>query len=1013
MRTEKDSKLKPRKKTIRRLLKVGLGLLFLLIVLLLLLAPTLISSDKGRRIILAKINASLAGETDFADLSMGWLDGIKVADFRFSDEAGRLSVQAGQIATKPHYASVLTGNLSFGATTIDRPRVAINLRDTSGAKVATSEQEPPAGPAVQPVALPIKTIELALNDGNLKVTDPKSGTVELSHINSRLNLRPPGQQTDFDLRMAVAQAGTPSAIQLAGRVTPTQKEGWSFKGTNGDLTVEVNDLDVESLGPLLALAGVDIQAKGRVAGQLLSEIKEGRIENLNAELKAKNLDVTGAVLKGDRLQTADLEIRAALSQGTESINIENLHLKSDWASASADGTVPMTFKSFGDLLDAGSSYDLKGQFNCDLARLASQMPRTLGLKEGMQVTSGQLRGNVATSTAAGRRQIQASATLSRLEGVLEGKKIALSDAIKAEALVSSGKAGMNFDRIDVTAPFAEINCAGSIESLTYNAETDLTKLQSELGQFIDIGPYKLAGQFAGKGQVSIKDDKITTTGSSTLSNLRVDAQDGNSVSEPKAQIDTAVDIDRKNSVVSIRSATAGMSFGRFGVKDGVLSLNKESPQASHLAISASGVDLAKLKPFAVIFASFPQEVQLAGIADSQILVNAEKNIYKITTDSARIRGFALTYPGQKPFEPNDVTLTLDAEIVPGQKAINVKKLELDSPQIKIRKGQFSRRSTGERIRLEGLAECEYDWGAVTTMVAPYLPEGLALQGKRTDAINFLSEYPITQPEQLLSNLTAGAQVGFEQAGYMGLDFGPTDVNIQIDNGLLKVAPFQTTVNEGQFSFAAQGDFKRKPALFTTPGPMQLVKDIKVNDKTTAQLLKYVNPIFANAVNVSGIANFNCEQLAIPISAEAKNDAVVIGTISISQLRLQASDLLGQILTAGGPGGRAADMTMHPTRFVLKDGFLRYDNMQIDVGDNPVNFKGVIGLDRSLDMTVTLPYTSEGRTVRVGRQSAGRRITLPLKGTVDAPQLDTGKLLEEQLKDQIEEELRRGLEEIFR
>ncbi|MHC4677869.1 MAG: hypothetical protein ACYTEK_04150, partial [Planctomycetota bacterium] len=150
-----------------------------------------------------------------------------------------------------------------------------------------------------------------------------------------------------------------------------------------------------------------------------------------------------------------------------------------------------------------------------------------------------------------------------------------------------------------------------------------------------------------------------------------------------------------------------------------------------------------------------------------------------------------------------------------------------------------------------------------------------------------------------------------------------------------------------------------------------------------------------------------------ISAEAKNDAVVIGTISISQLRLQASDLLGQILTAGGPGGRAADMTMRPTRFMLKDGFLRYDNMQIDVGDNPVNFKGVIGLDKSLDMTVTLPYTSEGRTVRVGGQRAGRRITLPLKGTVDAPELDMGRLLEEQLKGQIEEQLRRGLEEIFR
>ena len=84
---------------------------------------------------------------------------------------------------------------------------------------------------------------------------------------------------------------------------------------------------------------------------------------------------------------------------------------------------------------------------------------------------------------------------------------------------------------------------------------------------------------------------------------------------------------------------------------------------------------------------------------------------------------------------------------------------------------------------------------------------------------------------------------------------------------------------------------------------------------------------------------------------------------------------------------------------------------MDVGNNPVNFKGVIGLDKSLDMTVTLPYTSQGRTVRVGSQSA-KRITLSIKGTVDNPKLDTGKLLEDQLMQQGEELLRKGLEDLF-
>ena len=38
--------------------------------------------------------------------------------------------------------------------------------------------------------------------------------------------------------------------------------------------------------------------------------------------------------------------------------------------------------------------------------------------------------------------------------------------------------------------------------------------------------------------------------------------------------------------------------------------------------------------------------------------------------------------------------------------------------------------------------------------------------------------------------------------------------------------------------------------------------------------------------------------------------------------------------------------------------------------------------------------------------------LTLKGTTDDPQLDTGKLIEDQLKQQLEEQLKKGLESIF-
>ncbi len=1005
MRAEKRPNIKPQKKTGTTILKRILFVFIVLVLIVIFLVPAVISSDKSRRLILTKINDSIAGHTHFSDLSVGWLKGVKVADFSFDDDAGKISVRAGQIETTPRYTSFLSGDFSFGQTVIDQPNVEINLQEQ---KQITSDPTAPKSKRIPKETAGIALVtDIVVKNGNFRITDRNARTVEATKINSKISLRPPGHQSRFNLNMNVGDDNL-STIRADGQITPGKsKTGWSLKGTTGEVTVEVNDLDLESLAPFLALGGVDIQTEGLVSGDARGEIQDGQLGGLAGTINAKDLDISGPLLKGDRVQTSELDVDVKLSRKGETIDIENLRVKSDWATASASGTIPTAFGSFTDFLEADSSYDLEGDFQCDVAAVLSQMPKTLGLKEGIQVTSGQLTGSVQTSTSDGHRQIRTQATLAGLAGTMEGKEIALSDAIRAESHISSDTSGVSYDKLTVSAPSAQVNCSGKSESLRYNAEADLTKLQSELGQFIDIGPYELAGEFQSKGRIAITKDKIATSGASVIKNLSMKSQDGPSVTEPMAEIHSAVEIDTKNGIVSIRSVTADASFGQIGIENGVVPLNSDSGKPMDLDIAANQVDLEKVRPFAILFSSFPEEMQLAGMADAKLSVTSEKRIYRIATDSTKIKGLRVTYPDKKPFEPNDVTLAFNMEVNPEEKAINIKTLQLDNPQIKIRKGELSHVSKGEKTRLAGRAECEYDWATVSTVVTPYMPEGLSLQGKRTDAFNFMSEFPTGQTDQIMPNLRASGTLGFERADYMGLNFGSTETNMQIDNGVLTIAPFTTTVNEGQLNFGGQTDFNQKPPLLKTTEPMQIARGIKINDETARKLLKYINPIFNDATNTSGIANLHCEQLAIPMSDEAQNKAVVIGTISIDRLRLKASEVLGQILTIGD---KSADMKIHPTRFTLQNGFLHYDDMQWDVGDNPVNSSGTTGLDGSLNLKVTLPYTFVGTTVRIGRETSGKRVTIWVTGTIDNPQIDAGRFIEEQLKDP---EVLKDIFEIFK
>jgi hypothetical protein len=1008
VKTKKKSKSGSRKKTSTRILKLLLLLIVVLIVLVFLLVPVFMSSEKGRRLILAKINDSIAGQIDFADLSMGWLKGVRVADFSFNDNVGQISAQVKQITTKPHYGSIVMGNLSFGETTIDQPKVSVNL------KAQPAAEREPVGKA-EPVPVEAGYIALAMdvviNDGNFKVTDSKARTVELSQINSRLNLREAGRQTDFDINLAVVgQKVEPSPIHAAGQIKlGKDKKGWTLKGTSGDLTIEVNDLDLESLGPILELAKIDVQAKGMLSADVNAVIKDGNFEDLNGSIKAKNLDITGPELKGDQLKTSQLNVIVKLKSEQQLMNIGEFQFDSDWLVAQAGGVVPTTFRSWSDFLTSESDYSLDADFELNVAAIFSQMPNTFGIKEATKVTSGKLSGNIR----ANRGRLNGQANLTGLAGIVEDKKLALSEPVTAKVQISADNKTISFDELDVSAAFAKINASGPLEQLKYNGRADLEKLLSEFGQFVDLGPYKIAGEISEQGTLSLGKDKVTGVGSAQVKNLSITSTDGVTAQEPKADMKFAFAMDRQSNVLTFDSFQANAGLGQVNIEQAILPIGKKPQVPMQLDISAKNIDLGKVKPFAVLFASLPQETQLAGIAESKIAVSSDKNIYKITTDSTKIKAFKLTSPGKKPFEPNEVTLTFEAEINPEQKTVNIKELQLESPQIKIHKSEFNLFDEADKTKLKGQAECEYDWSAVSALAAPYLPEGLTLQGKRKDAVSFVSEYPSGQTDKLLSNLTASAKLGFEQADYMGLNFGPTDVDINIQKGLLKIAPFVTTVNEGQFNFAGQTDFRQKPAQFKIAEPMQLMKNININDQTTQKLLRYLNPIFADAVNVSGIANFSCEQLTIPFSAAAKKQTEVVGTISMDKVRLQASDLLGQILTASGTSARGADITIRPTKFILRDGFLRYDDMQMDVGDNPVNFKGVIGLDKSLNMTVTLPYTTRGRTARISQETSGQRIQVPLKGTVDKPELDLGKFLEGQLRQQLEDQLRKGLEELFK
>ncbi len=967
----------------RWMLAGALGLLILVV----LLAPAAISSRGFARWLGARIGTATGGKVNIGDLSIGWLKGVQVADFSFRGQDGWAQVDIGRITTRPQLAGLLGGSLALNGTVIDQPRIAIDLRHRP---TSTTEESPSID-----VAGLAGLNNVVVHDGRIELTDTGGKTVRLASVDSAVTLKPAGQTSRFAVTSVVAQADAPGRIQASGQITPGKQQGWSLKGTSGDLTVEVNDLDLGEIAPFLRMAGIQVQTQGVVSADLAGTIQDGRIENLTATVVGRNLGIAGEALKGDKLHTSQLDVQAGLSQTGDNIRVDRLNVRTDWASLSATGQLPTTVQSMTELLRSGASY-LKGQFDIDLAKVLSQMPNTIGVQEGLEIQGGRATGTINTTTEGGRATIVAETQVAGLTGKVNDKQVSLSKPVQATLRLSTDDKGSSrLEGLNVSAPFGQATASGDFKQIQYNAQIDLASLQKELGPFVDLGRYAVAGEIAGTGKVSVEEGFIAAAGSLSGKQLVLTTPDGNSVSEQTASVDFALGLNQKDQIVTIDALSAKAGFGEITVAKASFPLTQDAKTPLNVAVCARDIRLAALKPYAVMFASFPKDLGIDGTAQSQLALTEQNNVYHIATDATEIRNVTLISPGNEIFKQEQLTAQFDVYLDAARKTIDRASWLVKSPQVTM-KGQLAQTTQAGSTRVQGTIDGDVDWTGLNQAASAFMPETLEIKGHRQVAINFASTYPADDPNGFLKNLDSTASLGFDRAAYKGLNFGSTQIDVQVAKGSMQIKPFTTTVNEGKVNFAAQADLRQTPILLKTSGPLQVAQGVRITPEMTESFLKYVNPIFADAVGASGVVNLDTQSLTIPLTGTDSRSMQLDGTIGIQQLRLQAS-LLNKILSVIKESVRDQVVTIQPTKLTLRNGTLRYENMQIDVGDNPVNFSGAIGLDERLDMTVLLPYTFEGRTVRVGdKGQESKRISVPLTGTLSAPQLNIQRLLETQI-----------------
>lgn len=753
----------------------------------------------------------------------------------------------------------------------------------------------------------------------------------------------------------------------------------------------MNNLSLSQLESILAIVGVEVTAKGTVSAHFNGELKNGVVENVGLNAQGSSIEITVPQLKGDTVKTGALNVAVEISQQGNIVNVRKMNVAADWLKVNASGTAPVSLASVSEFMKPDSKNELKASLECDLPAVAAMFPKTLGLNSQTKLTGGKLVGSVQTVNETGVKMLAGQVSIEGLSGTMDGKPVSLSEPVQVQAKISAKGENVKFEKIGVSSSFATVNCDGTMEMFNYDTQIDLAKAASELGQFADLSKYKLAGQLWAKGQLSNNAKTATLVCSSKISNLRVNPTADITVSEPNAAIDVTASLDKQTNVLLVKQFKADTSMGQFSVKDGRLPMGKDVKEPISLTASAKGLNLAKVQPYLVMTKAISKDIVLGGMVDSDMTLSLKDGTYKISTDSTKIANLLVKAPGKEAFTQNPVAIVLDAEMNPKTLSRAIK-AEITSPDIKI-KADIQQKNEGQNSSVQGTAKLDFDWKAIAGMLSPFMPAGLTIEGKRQDSISFASKYPTKDPNQMLANLNAQAKVGFDKVSYMGLNVGTTNVDLKVDKGLMTIVQFTAPVNNGQLNFGGTADFKKKPAIFRTPGQMQIIKDVQVNKEMADKVLAKVNPIFFGVSSITGTANFQCDQLAVPVTGGKPEDANIAGTISLTQVRMQSTGLFGVVLNVIG-GSQSDLVTLHPTPFTVRNGFVKYTDMQMDLATKPIYFSGSVPVDpnRKIEnFSVTLPVTALGKSKTTG---AGR-ITAYITGTPNKPKLDVGKIIQNQ------------------
>jgi len=486
--------LRPRMRLLFRRLAWWVGIPAALL-LLAWFAPSIVARTGLIDVFLSRALIGSQGRITVGSAELGWFRPMVLTGVKLRDRSGNTLLTISRLSISKPLLSLLRDHSTLGDVVAGEPHLYGTLRE-DGSDWESFLQSLPA------VDAPALSGRIEAIDGRATIEDRTIGRRWFADAIQAELVLPGGGEPLTAHAIANLAAGRRTAPLELDLQLPSASEG---KEGVGELHVKAQNLPSLAFQSYLDRHFDCVQALGFFSGDLRFRWGyEGRPDNFDLEGWAQLDDTLLQCVwpRIDQLRLARLRVPLKLRKRGAQLEVEQGELECDFGHLQLAGRINLDAIAGDGRLAAlaelaRESFSVEGKV--DLAKLAAATSQLLDVREGTELTGGQVRFALQSEPAPEVHRWHGELYTTQLTAVADGREIRWDDPLSAAVDVRQTGGGVRIQKAECRSEFLQLHASGTMEHLAATIELDLSRLADRLASFIELGEVKLAG--SGRGEL--------------------------------------------------------------------------------------------------------------------------------------------------------------------------------------------------------------------------------------------------------------------------------------------------------------------------------------------------------------------------------------------------------------------------------------------------------------------------------------------------------------------------------